>query len=89
MEINITDKKIQELAEQEVRKEIQRRVQKVLDGDMTYYFREQTIKNLTYQCIYDRIDKEFINNALKNLDKDKMIEGISKEIAKYLYISFG
>ena len=77
MDINISDEKLTELAEQEVRKEIRRRVQRVIDGGITYYFSEQTIQRLTYECVDNMISREFVKNALKDLDKDKVIKKLS------------
>lgn len=82
MDINISDEKLTELAEQEVRKEIRRRVQRVIDGGITYYFSEQTIQRLTYECVDNMINREFVKNALKDLDKDKVIKKLSDSIAK-------
>ena len=82
MDINISDEKLAELAEQEVRKEISRRVQRVIDGGIAYYFSEQTIQRLTYECVDNMINREFVKNALKGLDKDKVIKTLSDSIAK-------
>ena len=82
MDINISDEKLAELAEQEVRKEISRRVQRVIDGGIAYYFSEQTIQRLTYECVDNMINREFVKNALKELDKDKVTKTLSDSIAK-------
>ena len=82
MDINISDEKLAELAEQEVRKEISRRVQRVIDGGIAYYFNEQTIRMLTYECVDNMINREFVKNALKELDKDKVTKTLSDSIAK-------
>ena len=82
MNINISDDKLTELAEQEVRKEISRRVQRVIDGGIAYYFSEQTIQRLTYECVNNMINREFVKKALENLDKDKVIKTLSDSIAK-------
>ena len=61
MDINISDEKLAELAEQEVRKEISRRVQRVIDGGIAYWFSEQTIQRLTYECVDNMINREFVS----------------------------
>ncbi len=82
MEINITDSEIKEMTKEQIKLFIKNKVFNVLnEAGNANYFRMQTIQSLTYQAVYDMINKDYIADALKNLNKEDIISRLSSDIS--------
>jgi len=79
MEFNISDEQILEMAQKQMKLVIKDKIYNVLnDAGNVNYFREQTIQSLTYEAVRNMIVKEYIDSAIKNIDKDRLIKEMSK-----------
>lgn len=83
MEINITDEQIQQMAEEEVRKYIAKKIQKVMDDGCAYWFTQQNIMNLTRGEVYRKIDNIVVQDMMAQVDADEIARTIAKAIVNY------
>lgn len=84
MEINITDEQIQQMAEEEVRKYIVKKIQRVMDDGCAYWFTQQNIMNLTREAVYRKIDNTVVKDIMAQVDTNEITKIISKSIVDYL-----
>ena len=84
MEINISDEQIQQMAKEEVRKYIAKRIENVMNDGCAYWFTQQSIMNITKEAVYRKIDNTVVKDIMAQVDTSEITKIIAKSIVDYL-----
>lgn len=84
MEINISDEQIQQMAKEEVRKYIAKRIENVMNDGCANWFTQQSIMNITKEAVYCKIDNTVVKDIMAQVDTSEITKIIAKSIVDYL-----
>lgn len=87
MNIELSDEKINDLVEKELRRCIEAKVEKVMNDGKAFWFTQQNIERLTRDVIIQKIPDEFIKQVCLELKKDEFLHRLSDSIADGLKTS--
>lgn len=82
MEIQLSEEKIQEMVEAEIRKCVDRKIQYVMDNGCANWFTQQNIKMITERVVSDRINPKVIEDIIKGIDKEELVKKFSKDLSE-------
>lgn len=89
MNVEITDEKLSQLVEAEVRKYVGNRIERVMNDGKAHWFTQQNIERITRECAMSKIRNEVVSECVQSLDKKSVLEAITKglvgEIGRSLF----
>lgn len=82
MNIEIDEEHLQKLIAEETRRIVADKIKYVMNNGCADWFSQSNIKNLTYQAIYDIIDRENVDQLIKSIDKKEFSHRLSNTLAE-------
>lgn len=81
MNIELNDEKIKEIAEQEIKRYIAKKVDSVMNDGMAYWFTQQNIESITRDAVIRKIENMCFDDMVKSVRDSKTIEEIAKVLS--------
>lgn len=81
MNFEISEERIQQLAEDEICKYIANKITYVMNNGCANWFTQDNIKRITYTIVERMIDKEAIDLIIKSASNEEFVKSLSEKLS--------
>lgn len=73
MDIKLSDEELNTMIEGAVQKNVNARIQRLVDQNLNGIFSEQNIRSIVYECITQKIEDRLVREALQKIDYKQLL----------------